>query len=206
MREEIRKSDEVYPNGYNPNVMAEDKYTALKELISRFGFLQPILISREGEIIDGEHRWKAMKDLGHTDISCVVFEHENDAAEYRKLITVAMNSIRGEHDGEKLHAILKDIAFEIDADTIAKLTALPDEKLAELVKDTPIHVPDVDMSGVDISGDAGAVLASYPLVAGKIRLYLTEEEYLRLNAVYEAYVDRYKVDMGFVFYLLGVEA
>mgnify|MGYP001608214278 FL=1 len=204
MHEVVKKIDEVFPNGYNPNVMDAEKYAALKELITRFGYLQPILIVPDGKIIDGEHRWRAMKDLGHSEIACVVFEHEGDIEDYRKLITVAMNSIRGEHDGEKLQALLNDIAFEIDIETITKMTAISDEKLHELVKDVPITTPDIDMAGV--LAQTEGLPASYPLTAGNIRLNLTEEEYNRLNATYEAYVERYKVDMGFVFYLLGVDA
>lgn len=203
MLEVVKKIDEVYPNGYNPNIMDEAKYNALKELIEKFGYLQPILITREGMIIDGEHRWQAMKELGYAEISCVVFEHENDADEYRKLVTIAMNSIRGEHDGERLHALLKDISFEIDTEMLSRLTAIPDDKLSEIVKDSPISMPDINMADVNLQEPT---LASYPLTAGKIRLNLTVDEYTRLAEVYEAYVERYKVDMGFVFYLLGIDA
>ncbi|MBI4977520.1 MAG: ParB N-terminal domain-containing protein [Spirochaetes bacterium] len=204
MLEVIKGIDEVHPNAYNPNVMDSSKYAALKELISRFGYLQPILIDLSGMIIDGEHRWRAMKELGKTEISCIVFEQSSDIEEYKKLLTVAMNSIRGENDMEKFQSILKDIAFEIDIDSIAKMTGMLDDKLQSMLKDIEFNTPDIDMS--DVVSEMAGTTPVYTVSAGRIFIRITENEFKRLNALYVSYVDRYKVDMGFLFFLLGADA
>lgn len=56
----------IQPNDYNPNRMNDRQYAAELESIQHFGFLDPITI-RETEngyvIIDGEHRWRAIKEV-----------------------------------------------------------------------------------------------------------------------------------------------
>lgn len=58
----------IKPNDYNPNTIDAVKFDTLKNLIEKFGFLQPILVEPANEegahiIIDGKHRWRAPTNL-----------------------------------------------------------------------------------------------------------------------------------------------
>lgn len=58
--------DSIRPNDYNPNRMNDRQYAAELESIQHFGFLDPITIRETDHgyvIIDGEHRWRAIKEI-----------------------------------------------------------------------------------------------------------------------------------------------
>ena len=89
----LRDADE------NPNKMEPEQLSMLAEAIRRKGFLQPILVRRvEGqyEIIDGHHRTRAAREVGLTEIPCLVATNcsDEDAAALR----IGMNRFRGELD------------------------------------------------------------------------------------------------------------
>jgi len=70
--------DCVTPNEYNPKVHYEEdehnfhEYEKIKESIQKVGQIQPILVREIGkdryEIINGFHRWSAMKELGFSQV------------------------------------------------------------------------------------------------------------------------------------------
>jgi ParB-like nuclease family protein len=62
--------DEVRPNSWNPKEKQHQKVKDIEKSIKMHGFKQPIQTrSNDGyEIIDGEQRWTAMKNLGATHI------------------------------------------------------------------------------------------------------------------------------------------
>lgn len=58
-------ADDLRPNGWNPNQMSPRQFEAEIESILRFGFIDPITVrEKDGlEIVDGEHRWKAWREI-----------------------------------------------------------------------------------------------------------------------------------------------
>ncbi len=63
--------DEVYPNPWNPKEKQHMKVKDIEKSIKLHGFKAPIQVrSNKGQyqIIDGEQRWTAMKNLGATEI------------------------------------------------------------------------------------------------------------------------------------------
>lgn len=81
-------TDEIRPNGINPNRMAPEQFAQLKREIQRIGSLpDPIYVRPvEGgfEIVDGEHRWRAARKLGMTHVPCYV--QDVDDFELRRLL------------------------------------------------------------------------------------------------------------------------
>lgn len=54
---------DLKPNFWNPNAVFGPELKLLKDLILRYGWIQPILVSRDNIIIDGFHRWQlTLKD------------------------------------------------------------------------------------------------------------------------------------------------
>jgi len=67
----------IIPNDYNPNEMGSEEYQSLLFDIRDNGKLQyPIVVrandNGDFEIVDGFHRWKACKELGWTEILCII--------------------------------------------------------------------------------------------------------------------------------------
>lgn len=97
------------PNAWNPNKQNDAIFDAAKESIKKYGFIQPILVREKDqgyEIIDGEHRWRAAKELGSTRITIENIGQlpEQDA----KALTILMNAIKGEDDAIKRGVLFKE--------------------------------------------------------------------------------------------------
>lgn len=73
------------PNPWNPNRMPEDLYQALKAHMEKGGKVDPLIVMQKGllppyVIVDGEHRWRAAKELGWEIIACELIECSEDEA------------------------------------------------------------------------------------------------------------------------------
>lgn len=138
----------IEPNPWNPNKQSERAYAAEIESIEQNGFLAPILVRAIGDkyqIIDGEHRWKALdeiiskgKDLKNNlpelakkkHIPAVVIEASDAKA---KKLTVVMNETRGRADMSSMAVLLSSLQPELGDDLIIGLPYTPsqlDELLA----------------------------------------------------------------------------
>ena len=79
----------IKPNRYQPR--SDFDFEGLKELgesLKRDGFIQPIVVRRDGEgyeIVAGERRWRAAKSIGLTKIPVVVMDVDD-----KKLLTLAL--------------------------------------------------------------------------------------------------------------------
>lgn len=111
---------DVEPNPWNPNRQNETIQRAERESIETYGFIDPITVrtnplKAQGEsdaswqIIDGEHRWGAAKDLGYDEVPIVVYECDDRTA---KKLTVILNETKGEADLPSLGQLLADIRTE----------------------------------------------------------------------------------------------
>lgn len=83
-----------------------------KELASirKFGFVDPVIVRERDswyEIVDGEHRWRAAKELGYTEIPIYSIGDVSDAD--AKQLTIVLNETRGRSDSKRLGAVLKDL-------------------------------------------------------------------------------------------------
>jgi ParB/RepB/Spo0J family partition protein len=95
----------IHPNSYNPNVMNTEKFEALKDFCQTHGAdkLDPIWIRNDGlgkyEVIDGEHRWKAAKEVGWVRLRAFIIDMEVEDA---TAFNVRKNRERGDLDAFKL--------------------------------------------------------------------------------------------------------
>lgn len=98
--------DSVFPNAYNPNRQSEHEFELLLLSIKEDGFTQPIVVLPSGEIVDGEHRWRAARKLGHEQIPVVVVDM---TLTEMRLATIRHNVARGTHDLAREAGVLRDL-------------------------------------------------------------------------------------------------
>lgn len=104
------KTSDINPNDWNPNEMSESEFAMLLDNISRLGFADPLLVTKNGDnkykVVDGEHRYRAALLAGIEDIPAVVVELTE---EDQRLQTVRMNQIKGEWNPTKFNALVNDM-------------------------------------------------------------------------------------------------
>lgn len=122
------KIDKVVPNKWNPNYQDDPTFKKQKKSIDELGFLGSILVRKikdtfyEYEIMDGEHRWKAAKEAGYTEIDVEVVQEEVSDSQ-AQLLTILLNNLRGKDDVFKRAKILE----ALDAGQLALLPMTEDE-------------------------------------------------------------------------------
>ena len=102
---------------YNPRKHTEEAIAHVKESITRFGVVDPIVVNnapeRENVVIGGHLRIKAVKALGHTEIPAVYVTISD--IEKEKELNLRLNKNVGEWDFELLsqydEAFLSDVGF-----------------------------------------------------------------------------------------------
>ena len=127
-----RKLSLIHPNPWNPNVQDAHEFEAVKSGLIAYGQVSPLVVRthpiKEGEfeLIDGEHRLRAMKAVGLK--SGDVYDLGLIPDSRAKKLTIVLGEARGSNDALKLGTLLKDLMQDIDdAELIAGLPQTMDE-------------------------------------------------------------------------------
>jgi len=103
--------DNILPNPWNPNVMEKFMFEKAKQSVRELGFLGSILVRQHTvdgyyQILDGEHRWKVLKEEGESQcpVEVIIGEMSEEEA---KLLTNLINNLRGKDDIFKRAKILE---------------------------------------------------------------------------------------------------
>lgn len=124
----------IIPDPDNPNYVDDETMDALEVDIRERGFVQPILVRREGEgyrMIDGEHRWTVVKGLGLSTIPAVITEDDGDDAKIRLL---TMNRLRGQFVPIRLAYLLKDLAERIPEKELRRRLGMEESELRDSLR------------------------------------------------------------------------
>jgi ParB-like nuclease domain len=98
------------PNPWNPNRMNAFMFAKALESIKTYGFQDPITVRRTPDgiqIIDGEHRWQAAKQLGYSEVPVWFLPDIDD--DTAKKLTVVFNELKGQSRPQDVAVLLKDI-------------------------------------------------------------------------------------------------
>ena len=117
-------------NEYNPNEMDENHYLKLVQNIKKKGFRKPIEIRKNGErytIVDGAHRFRACKELGYTEVDCIVDEIDVTEA----MVDTLNANIHGSHNPYKEALMFKQIHDRYTLQDIEKLTVFNQGELKD---------------------------------------------------------------------------
>lgn len=160
MNIEKRAMNDLKPAEYNPRkaLTPDDaEYQKIKRSIEKFGYIDPVIINKDGTIIGGHQRYSVLSELGYTEIDVVVLDLSK---EDEKALNVALNKISGEWDELKL----KDLLVELDlGDYDISLTGFDDKDLEELIELTEFE-PEVTEDEFDSETAYSDSVSEGPLV------------------------------------------
>jgi len=95
--------NQLIPADYNPRMIDSKELDKLKRSIKEHGFVEPVVVNKDRTIIGGHQRIKAARELGFTEVPCVMVDLPKGK---EKTLNLALNRISGEWDNEKLQQIL----------------------------------------------------------------------------------------------------
>ena len=116
MKIERKRIADLHLSPYNPrkDIQPGDaEYEKLRRSLQEFGYVEPVIWNeRTGYVVGGHQRLKVLRQLGETEIDCVIVDLP-EAEE--KALNVALNRISNEWDIPKLEELLRDLqASDID--------------------------------------------------------------------------------------------
>ena len=106
MKLETRKLSELKDFPRNPRTIKEDELNALKRSIQEFGTVQPLVVNDKGEVIGGNQRLRAMKELGIESTEVVVV---NLPIKKELALNLALNRIHGSWNMPSLQQVMTDL-------------------------------------------------------------------------------------------------
>jgi len=127
--------DDLLPHPLNSNVMPEDLQEKLRVHIARTG-RYPFLVVRphpeepgKFQVLDGHHRVAILRDLGHREARCDVWEVDDREA---KLLLATLNRLQGQDLPIKRAQLIHELLGEMRAEDLAGLLPETDKQLEEL--------------------------------------------------------------------------
>jgi ParB-like chromosome segregation protein Spo0J len=109
--------EKLKPAIYNPrkNLKPGDpEYDKIKRSIQEFGYVEPIIWNQKtGNIVGGHQRYKILKELGETEIDCVIVDLDDTR---EKALNIALNKATGGWDMPSLKDLLQELdtgAFDV---------------------------------------------------------------------------------------------
>jgi len=166
----------ITPNDYNPNIVPDDIMVKLRAEIAEKGLCEPIIVRGKGndgyEVVDGYHRWRICRDLGFTEVPCIVQDYSDTEA---KIKTLQLNYMRGSAVPIKLASLIHDLNRDIKLEDLAK--RLPYEELQmldslELLKLPEDFAKDIEEQALKEEGELPTVIS---FVVYKTQLEAIEE-------------------------------
>jgi hypothetical protein len=160
----------LLPHPGNPNRMSKENFRKLVRHIERTGRYEPLIIritsrvvhtvkessdtqyeerSTQYEIINGHHRFEALKQLGYESCDCVVWDIDDDEA---NLLLATLNRLCGQDVLEKKVALLEKLNRKLSVESLTKLlpnTKTQIQRLLDLQKNNlQIHITEEDKNSI----------------------------------------------------------
>ena len=162
------KIADLVPASYNPRKAlkpGDKEYEKIKRSIEEFGYCEPIIINSDMTIIGGHQRVTVLKDLGYTEIDCIVIDIDKTK---ERALNIALNKITGEWNKE----LLADLIAELqDSDFDVTFTGFDPPEIEQLMNS--VHDKEIVEDDFDIDSQL-----SQPTVTREGDLWLLGEHRL----------------------------
>lgn len=133
MKIEKIKIEKLKPAEYNPRKdlkQEDEEYQKIKKSIIEFGYVAPVIVNSNMTVIGGHQRLKILKELGYTDVECVIVDLDPNK---EKALNIALNKISGDWDNDKLEELLSELKqTDIDMD----VTGFSFDEVENILKET----------------------------------------------------------------------
>jgi len=163
----------IKPNKLQPRkAFDEDKLRELKDSIKEKGIIQPIIVRtmEEGyELIAGERRFRAAKELGHEEIPVIIKEvNDADSLELALIENIQREELNPVEEAKAYMHLME--RFKFSQDEISKAVGKDKSTVSNTMRllSLPELIQDYVEKGLMTMGHAKAVL-SLPTERGRIR-------------------------------------
>ena len=184
--------DALRPAAYNPRKKlkpGDKEYEKIKNSIQEFGYVEPIIVNYDMTVIGGHQRLTVLKDLGYTEVQCVMVHIEDEIKV--KALNIALNKITGAWNEQLLADLIVDLQ---SADFNTDFTGFEAPEIEQLF--SKVHNKEIKEDDFDVDAElqkptmskAGDIwlLGRHRLVCGDSTLpetYTTLMEGRRANMV-----------------------
>lgn len=127
--------DDLLPHPLNSNVLADELTEKLRTHIKRTG-RYPFLVVRphpdapgKYQVLDGHHRLAILRELGHTQARCDVWDVDDREA---KLLLATLNRLQGQDLPIRRAELIHELLADLSVDDLAGLLPETDKQLEEL--------------------------------------------------------------------------
>jgi len=124
------KIADLVPASYNPRKAlkpGDKEYEKIKRSIEEFGYCEPVIVNSDMTIIGGHQRVTVLKDLGYSEIDCIVIDIDKTK---ERALNIALNKITGEWNKE----LLADLIAELqDSDFDVTFTGFDPPEIEQLM-------------------------------------------------------------------------
>lgn len=139
------KIKDLIPASYNPRKElkpGDTEYEKIKNSITEFGYVEPVIVNTDMTIIGGHQRVNVLKSLGYDEIECIIIEIDKTK---EKALNIALNKITGEWNKELLADLITDLQ---DSDFDVGFTGFEPPEIEQLfntVHDKKVAEDDFDV-------------------------------------------------------------
>jgi ParB-like chromosome segregation protein Spo0J len=127
--------DDLRPHPLNSNVMPDDLREKLKAHIRRSGRYPHVIVRPHPEepgryqVLDGHHRVEVVRELGHREIRCDVWDVNDREA---KLLLATLNRLQGQDLPARRAELLHELLGEMSLGDLAGLLPETEKQIEEL--------------------------------------------------------------------------
>ena len=124
------KIADLVPASYNPRKAlkpGDKEYEKIKRSIEEFGYCEPVIVNSDMTIIGGHQRVTVLKDLGYSEIDCIVIDIDKTK---EHALNIALNKITGEWNKELLADLIADLQ---DSDFDVTFTGFDPPEIEQLM-------------------------------------------------------------------------
>jgi ParB-like chromosome segregation protein Spo0J len=146
--------DDLRPDPANPRKISDAELEALTRSLREWGFVQPVLVRREDNVVIGGHqRLLAARKLGMKTVPVIFVDLSQEQA---RLLNIALNKISGEWDEELLARMLADLQPAADL----TLTGFDEDELDKLLKSLGVREKREKQEAFDVDAALEAARAA----------------------------------------------